>query len=333
MALLGVLFIFSVICISTGNAGFVVVQCSSENVGQYGQQSLLECVVRATQDATDTQIRVVTWKKEGDENPLLLFHKGQTTPLSGYKFAEPSWDNKNMNVSLLVTNTVVKSAGIYTCMVATNSGDDESNIRLKVTAKYSVPVIHSRPEKITRTANGTLICDADGGYPQGEIHWFVDDKTDWAKGSKMEVTETENGLFNLTSELPLLQGSNFSKYTCVVFNASGGEENEFIYEVQDLSKVISGPPASKIVPPVVIIGSLIVGLPLALLICRRRNQRDHQEVAQEEADHDKGGKPTGALCGEPSVPLRRGGNHTTNHSSDTPVTEDPLRDRVSDPDQ
>uniref|UniRef100_A0A665TQS7 Jupiter microtubule associated homolog 1a n=1 Tax=Echeneis naucrates TaxID=173247 RepID=A0A665TQS7_ECHNA len=29
-----------------------------------------------------------------------------------------------------------------------------------------------------------------------------------------------------------------------------------------------------------------------------------------------GGKPTGVLCGEPSAPLRRGGNHATNHSAD-----------------
>uniref|UniRef100_A0A3B4GFF6 Hematological and neurological expressed 1 protein-like n=1 Tax=Pundamilia nyererei TaxID=303518 RepID=A0A3B4GFF6_9CICH len=33
-----------------------------------------------------------------------------------------------------------------------------------------------------------------------------------------------------------------------------------------------------------------------------------------------GGKPTGVLCGEPSAPLRRGGNHTTSHLGDTPTT-------------
>lgn len=34
-----------------------------------------------------------------------------------------------------------------------------------------------------------------------------------------------------------------------------------------------------------------------------------------------GGKPTGVLCGEPSAPLRRGGNPTTNHSADVPATD------------
>lgn len=32
-----------------------------------------------------------------------------------------------------------------------------------------------------------------------------------------------------------------------------------------------------------------------------------------------GGKPTGVLCGEPSAPLRRGGNPGTNHSADAPT--------------
>ncbi|KAM9769561.1 jupiter microtubule associated homolog 1a [Menidia menidia] len=41
-----------------------------------------------------------------------------------------------------------------------------------------------------------------------------------------------------------------------------------------------------------------------------------------------GGKPTGVLCGEPSAPLRRGGNQTVNHSGEAPPTdvEDPVRD-------
>ncbi|XP_030597403.1 jupiter microtubule associated homolog 1a isoform X1 [Archocentrus centrarchus] len=34
-----------------------------------------------------------------------------------------------------------------------------------------------------------------------------------------------------------------------------------------------------------------------------------------------GGKPTGVLCGEPSAPLRRGGNHSTSHSGDPPTTD------------
>ncbi|KAM9856504.1 jupiter microtubule associated homolog 1a isoform 3-T3 [Aulostomus maculatus] len=43
-----------------------------------------------------------------------------------------------------------------------------------------------------------------------------------------------------------------------------------------------------------------------------------------------GGKPTGVLCGEPSAPLRRGGNHNMNHSADGPATDgdNSVRDTV-----
>ncbi|KAM6939641.1 jupiter microtubule associated homolog 1a [Xenentodon cancila] len=34
-----------------------------------------------------------------------------------------------------------------------------------------------------------------------------------------------------------------------------------------------------------------------------------------------GGKPTGVLCGEPSAPLRRGGNHIISNSAEAPATE------------
>uniref|UniRef100_UPI0037E8CDE0 jupiter microtubule associated homolog 1a isoform X2 n=1 Tax=Semicossyphus pulcher TaxID=241346 RepID=UPI0037E8CDE0 len=34
-----------------------------------------------------------------------------------------------------------------------------------------------------------------------------------------------------------------------------------------------------------------------------------------------GGSATGVLCGEPSAPLRRGGNQTANHSADNPATD------------
>uniref|UniRef100_G3Q6X2 Jupiter microtubule associated homolog 1a n=1 Tax=Gasterosteus aculeatus aculeatus TaxID=481459 RepID=G3Q6X2_GASAC len=40
-----------------------------------------------------------------------------------------------------------------------------------------------------------------------------------------------------------------------------------------------------------------------------------------------GGKPTGVLCGEPSAPLRRGGNQTAEHTADAPPTRTALLSR------
>ncbi|KAA8595414.1 hypothetical protein FQN60_012549 [Etheostoma spectabile] len=75
MASMGILLFFTVIYIRTGhtNTAFVKVECQAGKVGVYGQQSLLQCVVKTTQD--NTEIRVVTWKKEGLYDPLLVFTK------------------------------------------------------------------------------------------------------------------------------------------------------------------------------------------------------------------------------------------------------------------
>ncbi|XP_071361721.1 V-set domain-containing T-cell activation inhibitor 1 isoform X2 [Trachinotus anak] len=290
MASLGTLFlIVALISLTAGiaNAVFVKVQCQANTVGQIGQQALLQCVVKAT--AKDATIRVVTWRKNEAKYPSLVFHAGETTPQPGFKFAEPSWDDKNMNVSLLITNTKLSDAGVYTCMVVTDSGDDKSEINLDLIAKYSAPTIHSTPKKIEVNADGTLMCDSDGGYPKGHIRWFDESNTDWTKSSEMEVQQRENGLFRLSSKLTLRSGSIFSKYTCVVYNASGGKEAEATYEVEQQSLAERGGgsksySASKVVAPVVVIGSLIVGLLLALLIYRRRSQRDHHEVCRLEVE-------------------------------------------------
>ncbi|XP_076585843.1 putative selection and upkeep of intraepithelial T-cells protein 1 homolog isoform X2 [Chaetodon auriga] len=296
MASIGILLILTVLSISVGDAKtFINVQCKTENRAQYGQSSLLECVVRTAQDVSNVQIRVVTWKKKGVEEPLLVFNRGRMMANSRYSFAEPSWNDKNMNVSLLIANTAVEDEGVYDCMVMTNSGDNTNHTNLNVTAKYSVPTIKPIPETITQNTDGTLVCNSDGGYPQGQLRWFDEHNMEWTKSADMEVKKTESGLFNLSSSLKLMRGSVFSKYTCIVFNASRGKEDEATFEIPDKPKSEGHErekgldPASKIVAPVVVIGSLIAGLLLVLVLCRRRrHQRDRREVRTCESE-DEGG--------------------------------------------
>lgn len=299
MASVGILLIFTLIYINIGNAetDFVKVECKAEQVGQYGQQSLLECVVSTTKVVVDAKIVVVTWRKKGDDRPLLVYNRGERRLEQGYKFAEPSWNVKNMNVSLLITNTALKDGGDYSCYVMTDSGDDTAVVSLSVTAKYNEPKI----DYDSGTPGGTLMCESDGGFPQGHIRWLSELKDDWTSSSQMEAKNTESGLFHLSSKLPLQPGSRFSNYTCVVFNATGGKEGEKTFVLPERllkpGEIIQGQgkadPATKIVAPVVVIGSLIVGLLLVLVVIhRRRSQRGHHQVPDhdsrvEEGDHQE----------------------------------------------
>lgn len=107
------------------------------------------------------------------------------------------------------------------------------HVRFLFTAKYSKPTIISEPEKISQSTGGTLVCNSVGGYPKGQIRWFGELNEDWTGSSDMEVKETKSGLFELSSKLTLLRGSTYSKYTCAVFNTSGGKEDEATFEVPD----------------------------------------------------------------------------------------------------
>ncbi|XP_068177609.1 butyrophilin subfamily 2 member A2 [Antennarius striatus] len=302
MAFTWILLISTAICHIVGNSAFEIVECKTGSVGEYGQKSLLECVVKPSQVGAAPQIRMVAWKKDGFEEALLVFHKGKIiNQLEGYSFADPSWNDKNMNVSLLISDTTLQHQGSYTCEVATVSGPSEpGSSSLSVTAKYSKPTIISLPETTNQNTDGTLVCKSEGGYPKGQLRWF-DERDTRIKNDEIEVMKTESGLFQLSSKLTLKQGSVSSKYTCAVFNASEGKQDEVQFNVPEASNGVLGGhaegqgageslnPISKVVAPLVVIGSLIVGLLLVLVYYRRRSQRRHLrvhtcEMADEEID-------------------------------------------------
>uniref|UniRef100_UPI0037E94230 CD276 antigen isoform X2 n=1 Tax=Semicossyphus pulcher TaxID=241346 RepID=UPI0037E94230 len=295
-------------------SSFVEVQCKAETVGLNDQQSLLDCVIHHTEDVQDPTIRVVTWSKVGVDEPILFFNRGAFDPSPGYAFAEPSWNNKNLNVSLLIHKTSVKDEGVYTCYVNTDCGSVNGYTSLEVTAKYNKPTIKPDHEGINLS---TLTCEATGGYPEGQLRWFDKDNKEWIKNPEMDIKKTESGLFSLSSTMTLQKGSIFSQYTCRVFNAKGEKEDEATFEVKEqlawedaanrqsvlpcptnASVVGEGPKqdpanksigtASKIVAPVVVIGSLIVGLLIVLLVRRRRSQRDPRADYRLEPELQEG---------------------------------------------
>lgn len=91
-------------------------------------------------------------------------------------------------------------------------------------ARYSKPTIIP---KATVNAGGDLECSTSGGYPRGRIRWFDGDSQEMTENATMEEKQTDEGLFQLSSRLPL---QNFSNYTCAVFNANGAREQETTFE-------------------------------------------------------------------------------------------------------
>ncbi|MEQ2307898.1 hypothetical protein AMECASPLE_022744 [Ameca splendens] len=295
-------FVLFVFCFYSGVIpSFVEVTCDRTTKAQFNHQSMLRCMVNPKQTKT-IGIILVVWRKTGLENPVAVFDTRNAKPeykkQQGYEFADRSLDTTN--VSLLISNTKLQHEGEYKCEVTTDSGTATSTTMLEVTAKYNTPTVRSIDRKDTPNVHKTLICEASGGYPQGQLHWFDENKTEWTKSAKLTENKRNDGLSELSSELPLLTGSTFSEYTCVVYSASYGEEDSASILVDTPSRV-SGikTPGSAIIAPVVVIGSLIVGLLMALLFFRRRSQRTHHEVSASDPDVDQPTK--GGVNGKDSM--------------------------------
>ncbi|KAM3623055.1 uncharacterized protein V6R79_006301 [Siganus canaliculatus] len=273
-----IVILVTVFCTFAVNASFMNIQCKTENQGHYGQASLVDCVVETSREVSTPEIRYVTWMK-GDIQ-LLHYGDGKMEKQPGYSFAAPSWNSKNMNVSLLISNTAVKDGGVFTCMVFTTSGHEEVDTTLTVTARYNKPTIKTSNQPTDQNIDRILECTSDGGYPEGQLRWFDVDNKEWTGSAVMEKKQTPDGLFQLSSRLPLLKNSVFSMYKCMVFNATGGKVDEDEFEIkislgqgqgQEPEKAYS---ATKVVAPLVVIGSLIVGL-LLLVVMRFRRRAQH----------------------------------------------------------
>ncbi|XP_061766862.1 cell adhesion molecule 3 isoform X1 [Nerophis ophidion] len=228
MASAGILlWLLITICVSgqtTRTNSFVTVECKMDNVGKYGNQSMLNCGIVTAKEARDATVMMVTWKKDGVL--LLGFEKPSKLNESPRFSFTKSWSMKNMNVSLLIANTSVADQGEYTCEVVTDRGRHETSANLSVAARYSQPTILYTPMDVSPKSQVTLTCSSEGGYPEGRLGWFLGPTRKEFGDSKTEVNVTRNGLFHLSSKLNVPPEMTASEYTCKVYNANGGEDDK-----------------------------------------------------------------------------------------------------------
>ncbi|XP_077461155.1 T-lymphocyte activation antigen CD86 [Stigmatopora argus] len=286
------LWLLTAVCICGQNAtyAFIKVDCK-ENIGRYNESSMLDCMVSLTQMLNDLTVTAVVWKK--DDKPLLTFSKEKVNPMKGYSFAVPSW-NKSLNVSLLIANTSLSNHGIYTCLVVTDRGSDNSTARLNVTATYKRPILSS-PAKVTPNSIVNLTCRSEYGYPKGQLVWLVNQVVQ--QDIITVAQEMETGLYSLSSKLTLRLGQDPTQIQCVVFNASHSKDDEVAVMMPD-SSYFEGQAknpesgldvATKVVAPVVVIGSLVVGLLLYLVLKSKYQNSRHGQDHHPEIDPERGG--------------------------------------------
>lgn len=276
-------FLISSLISEAKSQNFVTVACpKSKIVAQYGTSTLLECVVQTNE--SNTKIESVSWTL--NKTPIFFFNEERIQyKAPNFQLALGShWDGSNMNVSLLITNTNLSHAGNYVCSVLADDGKAEANVHLEVKSNYSKPMIYSDPKKIIPDKDFTLTCEAHGGFPKGDIRWVINGK-DWMKNPAVEFIQTPNGLYDLTSKLSFGPDSLFTEFVCEVYNAKGVKESQGTFYKTSMDQIAGsatkGHPVIQVVAPVVVIGSLIVGLLVAILLCRRKQQRNLPVYSEE----------------------------------------------------
>ncbi|XP_061839695.1 CD276 antigen homolog [Nerophis lumbriciformis] len=258
------LWLLIAICVSgqtTMTNAFVKLECKTDNVGKYGHQSMLNCGIITSEEAKNATVMMVYWKK--DDDVLLTFENPDNySKKARFSFTE-SW-LKNMNVSLLIANMSVADEGEYTCVVITRRGMDETSTNLYVAARYSQPTILSTPMDVSPKSQVTLTCSSEG-YPMARLGWFFGPTRKEIRSNKTEANVTQNGLFHLSSKLNVPPEENASEYTCVVFNTAGGQYGNATLLSSKKSASLGKPKqgtdlVTKIMAPLVVLGTIIIGL-------------------------------------------------------------------------
>ncbi|XP_041077945.1 CD276 antigen homolog isoform X2 [Polyodon spathula] len=271
---------------------FIKVECDPESQGVYSQDAVLNCKVVTVKK--DVQILKIMWcKVEADRcvnKTKLTFDNGKWSAEDPrFTSATPEWKERELSVSLLVRRTQVSDQGSYRFIISTDSGYDKGSTILRVTAPYSVPVISSVPGiNIEDSMLVTLTCNASGGYPPGQIHWFDQLDSNWTKSSVLRIIPTQDGRFNLTSIFNTTASSSMSLYKCVVVN-NKMEEQRAEYQL------VIGPgkqEGMKNVKTITAVCAVVAVLAISILILYIHQRRSRGNIwfnaQQEEKDeHEK----------------------------------------------
>lgn len=278
---------FSFMCSEVLSDKLLRVVCQPA-VGVVGQTVKISCSFeRSFKSDQEITIDMVSVFKNDQEDRVFSFPKINETEDPRFKL--PSVNNPSLELS----NTAVTDEGRYTYEIATNRGViEDGEFWISVKAKYSQITTSSSPEVVENGGTVDLYCNASGGYPAGAIHWFDDTNSNWTKSATMEITEGKDKLLQLSSKLSFTKiDMNWAPFRCVVLNNKFVKEEErtFQPDIKEGPKDASKEDYNKlsntnIVAPVVVIGSLLVGL-LLLILLRGRCSNRHRSVRTYE-DHD-----------------------------------------------
>ncbi|XP_017336652.2 uncharacterized protein LOC108272637 [Ictalurus punctatus] len=237
-------------------------------VGVIGQTTNISCSIESLTDSKFISINTVVLTRSGEDEPCFTFQPYVNKVTGDSRF-------KVENGPLLqLHKTAITDEGGYWYFIRTNLGNEQVKFTINVTAQYRKPIMNSVPEDVVNGEHADLYCSTSGGYPAGTIHWFDQSNTNWTKSATLQSTQGNDGLFTLTSKLSFQTFDTlWAPFRCVVLNNKYEDRGGSMSTLEIKDTPVNSPAGDSTVrngiAGVIVIGSLVVGLLVALLFKRR----------------------------------------------------------------
>ncbi|XP_053494298.1 uncharacterized protein LOC128615921 [Ictalurus furcatus] len=237
-------------------------------VGVIGQTTHISCSIEFLTDSKLISINTVVLTRSGENKPCFTFqpYVNKVTGDSRFKVEN--------GPSLQLHNTAISDEGGYWYFIRTNLGNEEVKFTINVTAQYRKPIMNSMPEDVVNGEHADLYCNTSGGYPAGTIHWFDQSNTNWTKSATLQSTQGNDSLFTLSSKLSFQTFDTlWAPFRCIVLNNKYEDRGGSMSTLEIKDNPVNSPAGDSTVrngiAGVIVIGSLVVGLLVALLFKRR----------------------------------------------------------------
>ncbi|KYO25542.1 butyrophilin subfamily 1 member A1-like [Alligator mississippiensis] len=169
-----------------------------------GKEALLVCQLLPARNAEAMEIR---WTQIRDDKEKLIYQKGrneiQGEAYRGQTHLLTSAMQRG-TVSLLIGNVTLADQGKYGCDFQSPDFFNSAEQELQVTSSGSDPHLN-----LTRDGNGGIqvTCLSAGWYPKPRLFW-TNSRGETLRPDSEEEDDNDGGLFNLSSSLVVMEGSD-----------------------------------------------------------------------------------------------------------------------------
>ncbi|XP_048411252.1 hemicentin-2-like [Stegostoma tigrinum] len=194
---------------------FLDLFCSSSVTGIFNKDTKLRCTVTSQVEWHWTDIVLL---KQGED---AIVFKSVNEVQGRIKLLHSG----PQDVSLVIQNTQLSDIGKYQYHLQTTVGHKNADINLKVKAPYNMTV----SPNIVSSRIVSVTCEATG-YPLGQMHWFLNTKTNLTSSTNTSIEETPQGLYKISSTLQTKEETETSGsvYTCAMWSIEDSK-----YEVME----------------------------------------------------------------------------------------------------